>query len=39
MNKIKIKLINLHSSTIAISLFWITMVILYVVGFIFLTHS
>jgi len=30
---------KVHNSTIAISFFWTAMVVLYIVGFIFLTHS
>jgi hypothetical protein len=30
---------KVHNSTIAIAFFWTTMVVLYIVGFIFLTHS
>ena len=30
---------KVHNSTVAIVLFWTVMVVLYIAGFIFLTHS
>jgi len=30
---------KVHNSTIAIALFWTAMIVLYIAGFIFLTHS
>jgi hypothetical protein len=30
---------KVHNSTVAIVLFWTAMVVLYIAGFIFLTHS
>ena len=39
MNKLKRKLSDFHSSTIAIAFFWTTIVLCYIIGFIILTHS
>lgn len=30
---------KVHNSTIGITLFWTAMIVLYITGFIFLTHS
>ena len=39
MRKLKTTLNKLHTSTIAISFFWTTIVLCYIIGFIILTHS
>ena len=39
MRKLKTTFNKLHTSTIAISFFWTTIVLCYIIGFIILTHS